>query len=118
MYAATGWRAPPGSAATGGICTACTRAAARSSRLFPGFTATLTASGAVRGDALGNVRWQLSGHQLRQATIGLPVRWPANCSWKATSGTWCGGCPQLRSREDCSVSGSNRHRGQADRHRR
>jgi 2-polyprenyl-6-methoxyphenol hydroxylase-like FAD-dependent oxidoreductase len=40
--------------------------------LFPGFTASLTASGAVCGDVLGNVRWQLSGHQLRQATIGLP----------------------------------------------
>ena len=40
--------------------------------LFPGFTASLTASGAVRGDVLGNVRWQLSGHQLRQADIGLP----------------------------------------------
>jgi len=40
--------------------------------LFPGFTASLAASGAVRGDVLGEVRWQLSGHQLRQATIGLP----------------------------------------------
>ena len=40
--------------------------------LFPGFTASLAASGAVRGDVLGNVRWQLSGHQLRQAQIGLP----------------------------------------------
>jgi len=40
--------------------------------LFPGFTASLAASGAVRGDALGDVRWQLSGHQLRQTTIGLP----------------------------------------------
>jgi 2-polyprenyl-6-methoxyphenol hydroxylase-like FAD-dependent oxidoreductase len=40
--------------------------------LFPGFTATLTASGAVRCDVLGNARWQLSGHQLRQAAIGLP----------------------------------------------
>jgi 2-polyprenyl-6-methoxyphenol hydroxylase-like FAD-dependent oxidoreductase len=40
--------------------------------LFPGFTAALTASGAAGGDVLGNVRWQLSGHQLRQADIGLP----------------------------------------------
>ena len=40
--------------------------------LFPGFTDTLTAAGAVRGDILGNVRWQLSGHQLQQANIGLP----------------------------------------------
>ena len=40
--------------------------------LFPGFTASLTGRGAVRCDVLGNVRWQLSGHQLRQATIDLP----------------------------------------------
>jgi 2-polyprenyl-6-methoxyphenol hydroxylase-like FAD-dependent oxidoreductase len=40
--------------------------------LFPGFTDTLTARGAVGCDVLGNVRWQLSGHQLRQAEIGLP----------------------------------------------
>ena len=47
--------------------------------LFPGFTASLTASGAVRGDVLGNVRWQLSGHQLRQAhdRPAGPVRQPA-----------------------------------------
>ncbi|GEM_PF-6024970 len=41
--------------------------------LFPGFTASLTASGAVRCDVLGDMRWQLSGHQLRQADIGLPA---------------------------------------------
>ena len=41
--------------------------------LFPGFTAALTADGAVGGDVLGDLRWQLSGHQLRQAAIGLPA---------------------------------------------
>ena len=40
--------------------------------LFPGFTAILTTSGAVGCDALGDLRWQLSGYQLRQADIGLP----------------------------------------------
>lgn len=40
---------------------------------FPGFSATLTAAGAVCGDGVGNVRWQLSGRQLRQAGIGLPA---------------------------------------------
>ena len=39
--------------------------------LFPGFTACLDASGAVRCAVLGDVRWQLSGRQLRQARIGL-----------------------------------------------
>jgi 2-polyprenyl-6-methoxyphenol hydroxylase-like FAD-dependent oxidoreductase len=41
--------------------------------LFPGFTGSLTAGGAVRCDILGDLRWQLSGHQLAQAAIGLPV---------------------------------------------
>lgn len=40
--------------------------------LFPGFTACLTAGGAVSCDVLGDLRWQLSGYQLRQADIGLP----------------------------------------------
>jgi 2-polyprenyl-6-methoxyphenol hydroxylase-like FAD-dependent oxidoreductase len=40
--------------------------------LFPGFTACLTASGAVSCDVLGDLRWQLSGYQLRQADLGLP----------------------------------------------
>jgi 2-polyprenyl-6-methoxyphenol hydroxylase-like FAD-dependent oxidoreductase len=43
--------------------------------LFPGFTEALIASGAETGDVLGNARWQLSGCQLQQASIGLPL-WP------------------------------------------
>jgi 2-polyprenyl-6-methoxyphenol hydroxylase-like FAD-dependent oxidoreductase len=41
--------------------------------LIPGFTATLARAGAVGGDVLGDLRWQLSGFQLCQAHIGLPV---------------------------------------------
>ena len=41
--------------------------------LFPGFTEALTADGAVGCDVLGDLRWQLSGHQLRKAAIGLPA---------------------------------------------
>jgi 2-polyprenyl-6-methoxyphenol hydroxylase-like FAD-dependent oxidoreductase len=40
--------------------------------LFPGLTDQLIGQGAATGDALGNVRWQLSGYQLRQADIRLP----------------------------------------------
>jgi 2-polyprenyl-6-methoxyphenol hydroxylase-like FAD-dependent oxidoreductase len=40
---------------------------------FPGLTARLVEQGAVTGDALGDSRWQLSGHQLGQVDIGLPV---------------------------------------------
>jgi 2-polyprenyl-6-methoxyphenol hydroxylase-like FAD-dependent oxidoreductase len=39
---------------------------------FPGLSARLIEQGAVTGDALGNIRWQLSGYQLRQADISLP----------------------------------------------
>lgn len=40
--------------------------------LFPGLSARLIEQGAVTGDTLGNIRWQLSGYQFRQADIRLP----------------------------------------------
>jgi 2-polyprenyl-6-methoxyphenol hydroxylase-like FAD-dependent oxidoreductase len=39
--------------------------------LFPGFSADLVAQGAAAGDVLGNGRWYLNGHLLRQAPTGL-----------------------------------------------
>ena len=39
--------------------------------LLPGLTADLVASGAPAGDLLGNGRWYLNGHRLRQAPAGL-----------------------------------------------
>jgi 2-polyprenyl-6-methoxyphenol hydroxylase-like FAD-dependent oxidoreductase len=39
--------------------------------LFPGFSASLAASGAVLCDMVGDTRWQLSGSQLRQSRTGL-----------------------------------------------
>ncbi len=39
--------------------------------LLPGLTASLVAGGVPVGDPLGNMRWQLSGHQLRRAHCGL-----------------------------------------------
>ena len=39
--------------------------------LFPGFTASLAASGAVVCDIVGDARWQLSGNRLRQPHTGL-----------------------------------------------
>jgi len=41
--------------------------------LFPGFTEQLVQAGAEVGDSLDGIRWQLSGHQLCQADIGLPM---------------------------------------------
>lgn len=40
--------------------------------LFPGFGRELVQAGAVGADALGNIRYQLSGHQIRQTDVGLP----------------------------------------------
>jgi 2-polyprenyl-6-methoxyphenol hydroxylase-like FAD-dependent oxidoreductase len=73
--------------------------------LFPGFTATLTASGAVRGDVLGNVRWQLSGHQLRQATIGLPGLLASRPFLEGHVRAMVQELPGVRFLEDRSVSG-------------
>jgi 2-polyprenyl-6-methoxyphenol hydroxylase-like FAD-dependent oxidoreductase len=39
--------------------------------LFPGLTAELVAHGVPAGDVLGNGRWYLNGHRLRQASTGL-----------------------------------------------
>lgn len=41
--------------------------------LFPCMTDSLTAGGALTGDALANVRWYLRGRKLRQADTGLTV---------------------------------------------
>jgi 2-polyprenyl-6-methoxyphenol hydroxylase-like FAD-dependent oxidoreductase len=73
--------------------------------LFPGFTASLTASGAVRGDILGNVRWQLSGHQLHQAMIGLPGLLASRPFLEGHLREMVRRLPAVRFLEDCSVSG-------------
>jgi hypothetical protein len=39
--------------------------------LFPGLTAELVAHGVPTGDVLGNGRWYLNGHRLRQTHTGL-----------------------------------------------
>jgi 2-polyprenyl-6-methoxyphenol hydroxylase-like FAD-dependent oxidoreductase len=73
--------------------------------LFPGFTASLAASGAVRGDVLGNVRWQLSGHQLRQAQIGLPGLLASRPFLEGHVRAMVQSLPGVRFLEDCSVCG-------------
>jgi 2-polyprenyl-6-methoxyphenol hydroxylase-like FAD-dependent oxidoreductase len=73
--------------------------------LFSGFTASLTADGAVPGDVLGNVRWQLSGHQLRQATIGLPALLASRPFLEGHLREMVRQLPAVRFIEDCSVNG-------------
>jgi 2-polyprenyl-6-methoxyphenol hydroxylase-like FAD-dependent oxidoreductase len=45
--------------------------------LLPGLTAELVAQGVPSGDLLGDARWYLSGHRLRQAPTGLMVLSPS-----------------------------------------
>ncbi len=71
--------------------------------LFPGFTVTLTASGAVRCDVLENLRWQLSGHQLRQARIGLPSLFASRPFLEGHLRAIVRGCPQSVPRRTLSL---------------
>jgi 2-polyprenyl-6-methoxyphenol hydroxylase-like FAD-dependent oxidoreductase len=73
--------------------------------LFPGFTASLTASGALSGDILGNGRWQLSGHQLRQADIGLPALLASRPLLEGRLRAMVRRLPGVRFAEDTSVCG-------------
>ena len=75
--------------------------------LFPGFTATLSASGAVCCDVLGDLRWQLSGHQLRQANIGLPALFASRPFLEGHLQAMVQRLPGVRLLQDTSVCGLN-----------
>ena len=75
--------------------------------LFPGFTATLAASGAVCCDVLGDLRWQLSGHQLRQANIGLPALFASRPFLEGHLRAMVQRLPRVRLLQDASVCGLN-----------
>ncbi len=62
--------------------------------LFPGISTSLAADGAVLCDVVGDVRWQLSGYQLRQAQSGLPVVFAAGRSLRAMSARWYNNGPK------------------------
>lgn len=73
--------------------------------LFPGFTASLTVSGAVSGDILGDSRWQLSGHQLKKANIGLPGLLASRPFLEGHVRAMVQVLPGVRFLDDCAVSG-------------
>jgi 2-polyprenyl-6-methoxyphenol hydroxylase-like FAD-dependent oxidoreductase len=73
--------------------------------LFPGFTASLAASGAVRCDVLGDTRWQLSGHQLRRARIGLPALFASRPFLEGHIRAMVQRLPGVRFLEESSVCG-------------
>ena len=73
--------------------------------LFPGFTASLAASGAVRCDALGDLRWQLSGYQLAQADIGLSSLFASRPFLEGHLRAMVQRLPGVRFLGECAVSG-------------
>jgi 2-polyprenyl-6-methoxyphenol hydroxylase-like FAD-dependent oxidoreductase len=73
--------------------------------LFPGFTASVAASGAVRCDVLGDTRWQLSGHQLRRAQIGLPALFASRPFLEGHIRAMVQRLPGVRFLEESSVCG-------------
>ncbi|HEY1625585.1 MAG TPA: FAD-binding monooxygenase [Streptosporangiaceae bacterium] len=73
--------------------------------LFPGLSTSLAASGAVLCDILGDVRWQLSGHQLRQARTGLPAVFASRPFLEAHVRELVQRLPPVRFLDQTSVSG-------------
>lgn len=73
--------------------------------LFPGFTAQVVQAGAVIGDSLGIIRWQLSGHQLRQADIGLPMLGTSRPFLEGHVRQRVKALPSVRFAEGCDVVG-------------
>jgi 2-polyprenyl-6-methoxyphenol hydroxylase-like FAD-dependent oxidoreductase len=73
--------------------------------LFPGISTSLAASGAVLCDILGDMRWQLSGHQLRQAQSGLPVVFASRPFLEGQVRALVQRRPEVRFVQESSVSG-------------
>jgi 2-polyprenyl-6-methoxyphenol hydroxylase-like FAD-dependent oxidoreductase len=73
--------------------------------LFPGFSTSLAASGAVLCDILGDTRWQLSGHQLQRAQTGLPAVFASRPFLEGHVRAMVQRLPAVRFLEDSSVSG-------------
>src|ERR1035438_5906791 len=73
--------------------------------LFAGFSTSLAASGAVLCDILGDMRWQLSGHQLRQAQTGLPVVFASRPFLEGRVRAMVQRLPEVRFLQESSVCG-------------
>jgi 2-polyprenyl-6-methoxyphenol hydroxylase-like FAD-dependent oxidoreductase len=73
--------------------------------LFPGLSTELAASGAVLCDILGDMRWQLSGHQLRQAQTGLPIVFASRPFLEGHVRAMVQRLPEVRFLQESSVGG-------------
>ena len=86
--------------------------------LLPGFTAELTAAGAVCCDVLADGRWQLSGHQLKQRHAGLPALLASRPFLEGHVRERVFGLPNVRVLDDHSAAGLLAARGRTEGHRR
>lgn len=73
--------------------------------LFPGFTAEVTAAGAVLCDVLAEVRWQLSGCLLKQRPTGLPGLFASRPFLEGQVRERVLAHPRVSALEGCSVAG-------------
>jgi 2-polyprenyl-6-methoxyphenol hydroxylase-like FAD-dependent oxidoreductase len=73
--------------------------------LFPGLSTSLAASGAVLCDILGDARWQLSGHQLRQAQTGLSALFASRPFLEGHVRAMVQQLPEVRFLQESSVCG-------------
>jgi 2-polyprenyl-6-methoxyphenol hydroxylase-like FAD-dependent oxidoreductase len=73
--------------------------------LFPGFSTSLAASGAVLCDVLGDTRWQLSGHQLRRVQTGLSALFASRPLLEGHIRAMVQRLPEVRFLQESSVCG-------------
>jgi 2-polyprenyl-6-methoxyphenol hydroxylase-like FAD-dependent oxidoreductase len=73
--------------------------------LFPGFSTSLATSGAVLCDVLGDGRWQLSGHQLRQSRTGMAALFASRPFLEGHVRALVRQLPQVRFLQESSICG-------------
>jgi 2-polyprenyl-6-methoxyphenol hydroxylase-like FAD-dependent oxidoreductase len=73
--------------------------------LFPGFSTSLAASGAVLCDVLSDSRWQLSAHQLRQLQTGMGALFASRPFLEGHVRALVRQLPGVRFLEESSISG-------------
>ncbi|HLK75114.1 MAG TPA: FAD-binding monooxygenase [Streptosporangiaceae bacterium] len=73
--------------------------------LFPGFSTSLAASGAVLCDVLSDGRWQLSAHQLRQLRTGMAALFASRPYLEGHVRALVRQLPEVRFLEESSISG-------------
>lgn len=73
--------------------------------LFPGFSASMAASGAVLCDLVGDTRWQLSGSQLRQSPAGLEALFCSRPFLEGHVRAMVQRLPEVRFLEETSIDG-------------